>query len=100
MITAIVRPLTEMRLEAFVIHGRLQLPKRASAEELRMLCQQCNRREADDEREQVEVADETGVAMKTDLRASFALGTVKKRIRMCGKPAVPNIMRLRSMGLI
>ena len=27
----------------------------------------------------------------TDLRASLALGTVKKRIRMCGRPAVPNI---------
>ena len=31
------------------------------------------------------------VAQNTDLRASFALGTVKKRIMMCGKPAVPNI---------
>gem|GEM_PF-4530596 len=31
------------------------------------------------------------VAHSTDLRASFALGTVKKRIRMCGRPAVPNI---------
>ena len=25
------------------------------------------------------------------MRASLALGTVKKRIRMCGRPAVPNI---------
>lgn len=31
------------------------------------------------------------VAHSTDLRASLALGTVKKRIRMCGKPAVPNM---------
>ena len=31
------------------------------------------------------------VAQNTDLRASLALGTVKKRIRMCGRPAVPNI---------
>ncbi len=30
------------------------------------------------------------VAHATDLRACFALGTVKKRIRMCGRPAVPN----------
>ena len=25
------------------------------------------------------------------MRASFAFGTVKKRIRICGNPAVPNI---------
>jgi hypothetical protein len=31
------------------------------------------------------------VAQNTDLRASLAFGTVKKRIRMCGRPAVPNI---------
>jgi len=31
------------------------------------------------------------VAQNTDLRASLASGTVKKRIRMCGRPAVPNI---------
>ena len=31
------------------------------------------------------------VAQNTDFRASFASGTVKKRIRMCGRPAVPNI---------
>ena len=31
------------------------------------------------------------LATNTDLRASFALGTVKKRIMMCGSPAVPNI---------
>ena len=31
------------------------------------------------------------VAQNTDLRASLASGTVKKRIRMCGSPAVPNI---------
>ncbi|MNT88839.1 hypothetical protein D3C72_2294580 [compost metagenome] len=30
------------------------------------------------------------VANSTDLRASLALGTVKKRIRMCGRPAMPN----------
>ncbi|MNF89849.1 hypothetical protein D3C84_723880 [compost metagenome] len=29
------------------------------------------------------------VANSTDLRASLALGTVKKRIRMCGRPAMP-----------
>ncbi len=27
----------------------------------------------------------------TEVRAALALGTVKKRIRMCGSPAVPNI---------
>ena len=31
------------------------------------------------------------VAMNTLLRASLALGTVKKRIRIWGRPAVPNI---------
>ncbi|MCY1215969.1 hypothetical protein D9M68_429440 [compost metagenome] len=31
------------------------------------------------------------VAQNTDLRASLALGTVKKRISTCGRPAVPNI---------
>ena len=31
------------------------------------------------------------VAHSTDLRASLASGTVKKRIRMWGRPAVPNI---------
>ena len=31
------------------------------------------------------------VAQNTDLRACLASGTVKKRIRMCGRPAVPNI---------
>ena len=31
------------------------------------------------------------VAQNTLLRASFASGTVKKRIRMWGRPAVPNI---------
>ena len=31
------------------------------------------------------------VAQNTDLRACLASGTVKKRIRMCGSPAVPNI---------
>ncbi|MCY1430577.1 hypothetical protein D9M71_465270 [compost metagenome] len=31
------------------------------------------------------------VAYNTLLRASFASLTVKKRIRMCGRPAVPNI---------
>jgi len=31
------------------------------------------------------------VAHITDLRASLALGTVKKRMRMWGRPAVPNI---------
>ncbi len=29
------------------------------------------------------------IAHTTDERAAFALGTVKKRIRMCGRPAVP-----------
>ena len=36
------------------------------------------------------------VAQNTDLRASFALPTVKKRIRMCGRPAVPNISAMPS----
>ena len=31
------------------------------------------------------------VAYSTEVRAAAALGTVKKRIRMCGSPAVPNI---------
>ena len=31
------------------------------------------------------------VATTTDLRASLASLTVKKRIKMCGRPAVPNI---------
>ena len=31
------------------------------------------------------------VAQNTDFLASFASATVKKRIRMCGRPAVPNI---------
>ena len=31
------------------------------------------------------------VANSTDLRAALASVTVKKRIRICGKPAVPNI---------
>ena len=31
------------------------------------------------------------VATTTDLRASFASFTVKKRIRICGRPAVPNM---------
>ncbi|MNR49938.1 hypothetical protein D3C85_1693880 [compost metagenome] len=31
------------------------------------------------------------VATTTDLRASLASFTVKKRIKMCGRPAVPNI---------
>ena len=30
-------------------------------------------------------------AYSTDLRASLAFVTVKKRIRICGRPAVPNI---------
>ena len=36
------------------------------------------------------------VAQNTDLRASLALPTVKKRIRMCGRPAVPNISAMPS----
>ena len=43
------------------------------------------------------------VATTTDLRASFASFTVKKRIKMCGKPAVPNInarpSEIASIGL-
>src|SRR6516225_7721854 len=30
------------------------------------------------------------IAHATDVRAAFADGTVKKRIKMCGKPAVPS----------
>ena len=30
------------------------------------------------------------IAQTTDERAALALGTVKKRIRMCGRPAVPS----------
>ncbi|MCY1291316.1 hypothetical protein D3C80_1624660 [compost metagenome] len=30
------------------------------------------------------------VAKSTERRASLALGTVKKRIRICGRPAMPN----------
>ena len=36
------------------------------------------------------------VAQNTDLRASLALPTVKKRIRMWGRPAVPNISAMPS----
>ena len=36
------------------------------------------------------------VAQNTDLRASLALPTVKKRMRMCGRPAVPNISAMPS----
>ena len=36
------------------------------------------------------------VPHSTDLRASLASGTVKKRIRMCGRPAVPNISAMPS----
>src|SRR3954453_18365213 len=30
------------------------------------------------------------IAQTTEVRAALALGTVKKRIRMCGRPAVPS----------
>ena len=30
------------------------------------------------------------IAQTTDERAALAVGTVKKRIRMCGRPAVPS----------
>jgi len=44
------------------------------------------------------------IAQTTDLRASWAFGTVKKRIRMCGRPAVPNIRvrpsEMASTGLV
>ena len=30
------------------------------------------------------------MAATTEERAAFAVGTVKKRIRMCGSPAVPS----------
>ena len=36
------------------------------------------------------------VAQNTDLRASLALATVKKRMRMWGRPAVPNISAMPS----
>ncbi len=36
------------------------------------------------------------IAQITDLRASWAVGTVKKRIRMCGRPAVPNTSAMPS----
>ena len=36
------------------------------------------------------------IAQITDLRASWAVGTVKKRIRMCGIPAVPNTSAMPS----
>ena len=43
------------------------------------------------------------VATTTDLRASFASFTVKKRIKICGRPAVPNIKakpsEIASIGL-
>ena len=36
------------------------------------------------------------IAQITDLRASWAVGTVKNRIRMCGRPAVPNTSAMPS----
>ena len=36
------------------------------------------------------------IAQITDLRASLAVGTVKKRIRMCGRPAVPKTSAMPS----
>ena len=33
------------------------------------------------------------MAMMTDFRAAWAVGTVKKRIRMWGMPAVPSTSR-------
>ena len=36
------------------------------------------------------------IAQITDLRAACAVGTVKKRIRMCGMPAVPNTSAMPS----
>jgi len=41
------------------------------------------------------VADEVPVATSTDVRASRALRTVKKRMSMCGSPAVPHRRRTR-----
>ena len=36
------------------------------------------------------------MAQITDTRASFAVGTVKNRIRMCGMPAVPSTSAMPS----
>ena len=36
------------------------------------------------------------VAQNTEVRAALASRTVKKRIRMCGSPAVPNISAMPS----
>ena len=36
------------------------------------------------------------IAQITDTRACCAVGTVKKRIRMCGRPAVPNTSAMPS----
>jgi hypothetical protein len=36
------------------------------------------------------------IAQMTDLRAAWAVGTVKKRIRMCGSPAVPSTSAMPS----
>jgi hypothetical protein len=36
------------------------------------------------------------IAQITDFRASLAVGTVKNRIRMCGRPAVPNTSAIPS----
>ncbi len=36
------------------------------------------------------------IAQMTDLRASWAVGTVKKRIKMCGMPAVPSTSAIPS----
>ena len=36
------------------------------------------------------------IAQITDFRAACAVGTVKKRIRMCGSPAVPNTSAMPS----
>jgi hypothetical protein len=52
--------------------------------------QQRHRPEADDESEDVEVADEAG-GVEHRLARALASATVKNRIRICGRPAVPNI---------
>ena len=46
--------------------------------------------EAQERGHQVEGADQARSAHTTEPRAALASGTVKKRIRMCGRPAVPS----------
>ena len=69
--------------------GAARLPPLPAALDAR-LAQERARAEADERRQQVEEADDEHRPHDADERAALAFGTVKKRIRMCGRPAVPS----------